>query len=248
MRIGLLGTGHIGKTIARTLSAAGHEVKVANSRGPETIAADVLANGARAVTAEEALTDVDVAILSIPPTGFAAVASLVAALPDDVVVIDTSNYYPQRDGEIAAIERGQVEAEWVQQTLGHPIAKAWNAIGSDSFAMKGQAKGHPDRVAIPVAADRPGDRDVALALVDDSGFDGFDAGSIADAWRQQPGAPAYCTDLASDQMGAALASAERHRLARRRDIAVAAIAERMGDGTTNPDADFSVRLNRAIYM
>src|SRR3982750_330414 len=102
MKIGILGVGHIGKTLARKLSAAGHHVKVANSRGPETIDADVLALGARAVTAAEG-GDVDVVILSIPLNRLTAVAPLVAKLPAETVVMDTSNYYPQRDGTIDAI-------------------------------------------------------------------------------------------------------------------------------------------------
>ena len=87
-----------------------------------------------------------------------------------------------------------------------------------------------------------------MMLVNDTGFDAFDAGKISDSWRQQPGAPAYCTDLQYDEMAAALCSAEFFRLPARRNLAVAAIQERMGDSKTNPDADFLVRLNRAMYM
>src|SRR3954454_17035666 len=104
MKIGILGVGHIGKTLARKLSAAGHDVKVANSRGPETIDADVVACGARALTIPQAVADVDVAILSIPLNRLPEVATLITRLPADTVVMDTSNYYPQRDGAIDAIE------------------------------------------------------------------------------------------------------------------------------------------------
>src|SRR3954468_1803584 len=100
MKIGILGVGHIGKTLALKLSAAGHDVKVANSRGPETIAADVLTAGARAVTAAEAVQGVDVVILSIPLNRLSDVAPLIANLPAETVVMDTSNYYPQRDDKI----------------------------------------------------------------------------------------------------------------------------------------------------
>jgi predicted dinucleotide-binding enzyme len=248
MNIGILGVGHIGKTLARRLSAAGHDVKVANSRGPETIEADVLADGARAVTTAQAVEDVDVVILSIPLNRLSAVAPLITKLPVERVVVDTSNYYPHRDGKIDAIEAGQVESAWVVELLGRPIVKAWNAIGSDSFARKAKPSGSPDRVAIPVAADREQDRKVGMQLVEDTGFDAFDAGSIADSWRQQPGAPAYCTDLTAAEMGAALAAAERSRLQKRRDLALAAIMERVGGGGKNPDADYGVRLNRALFM
>ena len=162
MNIGILGTGHIGKTLARKLSAAGHDVKVANSRGPETIEADVLALGARAVSTAQAVEDVDVVILSIPLNRIPTIAPLIANLPAETVVIDTSNYYPHRDGKIDAMEAGQVESLWVAQQLGRPIAKAWNAIGSGSFATKGKPAGSPDRIALPVAADRENDRSVAM--------------------------------------------------------------------------------------
>ena len=248
MKIGILGTGHIGKTLVRKLSAAGHDVKAANSRGPDTIEADVLAFGGRAVSAAEAVADVDVVILSIPLNRLPGIAPLLANVPAETVVIDTSNYYPHRDGEIDAIEAGQVESLWVAELLGRPIVKAWNAIGSDSFAKKGKLAGSPDRIAIPFAADSDRDRKVGRALVEDTGFDAFDAGTLAESWRQQPGAPCYCTDLTREEMPAAHAAAERARLPKRRDLAVAAIVERVGDGTTNPDAGYGVRLNRALFM
>jgi 8-hydroxy-5-deazaflavin:NADPH oxidoreductase len=248
MKIGILGTGHIGKTLARKLSAAGHDVKVANSRGPETIEADVLAFGARAVSTAQAVEDVDVVILSIPLNRIPTIAPLIANLPAETVVIDTSNYYPHRDDKIDAIEAGQVESLWVAEQLGRPIAKAWNAIGSGSFATLGKPAGSPGRIALPVAADRENDRSVAMALVEDTGLDAFDAGTLADSWRQQPGSPCYCTDLSREEMPAALASAERERLPRRRELAIEAIMERVGDSTTNPDSDYAVRLTRALFM
>jgi predicted dinucleotide-binding enzyme len=248
MKIGILGVGHIGKTLALKLAAAGHDVKVANSRGPETIGADVLASGARAVTTAEAVEGVDVVILSIPLNRLPTVAPLIAALPAETVVIDTSNYYPVRDGQIGALDADEVESVWVAEQLGRPVVKAWNAIGSDSFAKKGKPAEDPGRIAIPVAADRERDRKVGMALVEDTGFDGFDAGTLKDSWRQQPGAPAYCTDLTRDEVPAALAAAERARLPKRRDLAFAAVMERVGGGGKNPDAEYGVRLNRALFM
>jgi predicted dinucleotide-binding enzyme len=169
-------------------------------------------------------------------------------VPEETVVIDTSNYYPMRDGRIEAIEAGQVESLWVSEQLGRPIVKAWNAIGSDSFVRKGKPVGSPDRIAIPVAGDSERERKVGMALVEDTGLDAVDAGTLAQSWRQQPGAPGYCTDLTREEMPAALAAADAKRLPKRRDLAVAAIQERVGDAKTNPDADFGVRLSRALYM
>lgn len=248
MKIGILGAGHIGVTLARKLSAAGHDVKVANSRGPETIASEALAFGAHAVLASEAVEGVEVAILSIPLIRIPAIAPLVVQLPAATVVIDTSNYYPMRDDRIDAIEAGQVESLWVVEQLGRSVVKAWNSIGSDSFANRGAAPGSPGRIALPVAADRAADRHVGMTLVEDTGFDAFDAGVLADSWRQQAGAPCYGTDLTLEEMPVAWAAADRARLPGRRDLAVMAFQERLGNSTTNPDADYGVRLSRALFM
>jgi predicted dinucleotide-binding enzyme len=140
-----------------------------------------------------------------------------------------------------------VESLWVAEQLGRPIAKAWNAIGSASLARKGKSKGEAGRIAIPVAADRDRDREVAMALVEDTGLDAVYSGMLAESWRQQPGAPVYCTDLTREEIEAALSAAERTRLPARRDLGVAVMQERLGDGT-NPDEDWGVRLVRAINM
>ena len=169
-------------------------------------------------------------------------------MPAETIVIDTSNYYPKRDGEIASIEAGQTESEWVAEQIGRPIAKAWNAITSASFAGKGVPVGTAGRIAIPVAADGDREREVAMALVDETGLDAVYSGTLAASWRQQPGSPCYCTDLSREEMPDALASAERARLPKRRDLAIEAIMERVGDSTTNPDADYAVRLTRALFM
>lgn len=248
MKIGIIGVGHIGKTLSQRLAAAGHDVKVANSRGPETIGADALRTGARAVPASEAVTDVDVLILSTPLGRIPDIAPIVAGAAPDTVVIDTSNYYPARDSEIQAIEDGQVESHWLAEQLGRPVVKAWNAIGSGSFANKNTPPGTPGRIAIPVAADDATSRALGIALVEETGFDGFDAGGLDQSWRQQPGTPVYCTDLTSDEMPAALATADAARSPKRRDIGMAAVAERFGADGANPDEDYGVRLNRVLNM
>jgi 8-hydroxy-5-deazaflavin:NADPH oxidoreductase len=247
MKIGLLGTGFMGKHLARKLAAAGHDVKVANSRGPDTIEAVVLETGARPATSEEALTDIDVAILAMPHPGFEKIRHLVAALPDQTVAIDISNYFPGRDPVNPELEAGKVESEWVRDYFGRPITKAWNSIGMVSFETKGQPKGQPGRIALPVAGDRARDREVAIALVNDTGFDGFDAGTLADSWRQQPGSPVYITDLTREELEPALALAERERLPRRRDLSAQVFAERVGE-RASPDAETVVRIARALFM
>lgn len=248
MKIGILGTGHIGKTLVTKLSAAGHDVKVANSRGPDTIEGNILVHGAHAVTSAEAVAGVDVVILSTPLGAIPKIAPLFTDVPADTVVIDTSNYYPRRDGEIAEIEAGQTESEWVAEQLGRPIAKAWNAITSDSFAQKGSPAGTAGRIAIPVAADGDRERDVAMTLVDETGLDAVYSGPLSESWRQQPGSPSYCTDLTREEIPDALAATDRARLPKRRELAIEAIAERVGDSTTNPDSDYAVRLTRVLFM
>ncbi|PRY55498.1 hypothetical protein B0I27_101470 [Arcticibacter pallidicorallinus] len=248
MKIGIIGVGHIGKTLALRLAQAGHDVVVANSRGPENIDLNVLSTGARAVTIEYAIEGKDVIILSIPLNRIPDIKNLFSAVSDSTTIIDTSNYYPARDSKIDSIEAGQVESLWVTEQLGRPIAKAWNAIGSDSLVKNDKPAGSSGRIAIPVASDREVDKTIAMQLIDDTGFEAYYTGSLADSWRQQPGAPIYCTDLTIDEMATLINTAEKERLPARRDIAVSAIMERMSNPTTNPDAEFGLRLSRALYI
>ncbi|MBD8490744.1 NAD(P)-binding domain-containing protein [Echinicola sp. CAU 1574] len=248
MRIGILGVGSIGKTLALRLPKAGHEVEVANSRGPESIDEATLATGAKPVTAEQAVQGKDVIILSIPLNRIPEIKSLLAEVSEDVTVIDTSNYYPSRDNKIASIDEGQVESLWVSEQLGRPIAKAWNAIGYISFEKSGKPAGSPDRIAIPIVADRDQDRKITMQLVDETGFDAFDAGALADSWRQQPGAPVYCTDLSLQEIEELIDTAEKERLPKRRDLAVTAISERIDGKPQALNNEFLVGLNRILYM
>jgi predicted dinucleotide-binding enzyme len=247
MKIGILGTGFMGKHLSRKLAAAGHDVKAANSRGPDTIEAEVLETGAIAATAEEAVLDAEVVILAMPHPGHEKIRSLIAGLPEETVVIDISNYFPGRDPLNLELEAGKAESEWVQEYFGRPIAKAWNNIGMVSFETKGLPKAEAGRIALPVAGDRRRDREVAMALVEDTGFDAFDAGELSYSWRQQPGSPVYITDLTYDEVGPALASAERERLPKRRDISAQVFAERVGE-RASPDAETVVRIARALFM
>jgi predicted dinucleotide-binding enzyme len=248
MRIGVLGVGSIGATLTQRLSTAGHQVTVANSRGPETIPAKVLESGGRAAHARDVVTDVDAVIMSIPLGKIPGVRPLIDDVPADAVLLDTSNYYPQRDGRIVDLDGGQVESLWVAEQLGRPVVKAWNAITSPSFDTRSRPAGGRDRIAIPVAADDQTDRELGMSLVDDTGFDGFDAGGLAQSWRQQPGAPAYCTDLTRDQLPAALAAAVATRSPRRRDLAWTVISELTTDPGDGLGEDFIVRLNRLLYL
>jgi predicted dinucleotide-binding enzyme len=246
MKIGIIGAGSIGSTIARRLSRRGHDVMIANSRGPETVSSAALSTGARAVTAAEAANEVDVLIVSVPMNRNGDIADHVRSAPEHAVVIDTSNYYPMRDGSVREFEEGLPESVWLSDLFGRPIAKAWNAITTQSFDTKSTRPGDPARVAIPVAADRDADRRIAMLLVEQTGFDAFDAGRLAESWRQQPGAPLYCTDRTLSEMPFWLAAADKRRVPQRRDLAMTVIGEYAGAGgrVTGP---FLVAINRACY-
>lgn len=247
MKIGILGAGFMGTRLALKLAAAGNKVSIANSRGPDTIEREVLETGARAATAEDAIVGAEVVILAMPHPGFAKIRPLVSALPETTVVIDISNYFPGRDPVNPELEAGMVETEWTQGYFGRPIAKAWNSIGMLNFDEGGRPRSDPGRIALPIAGDRARDREVAMSLVDQTGFDGFDNGVLANSWRQQPGSPVYITDLTHTEMGRALASAERDRLPKRRDLSAQVYAERAGE-RASPPAETVRRIARALFM
>lgn len=247
LKIGIIGAGSIGSTIARRLARHGHDVVIANSRGPETIGEAALRTGAQAVTAADAVRGVEVLIVSVPMNRNADIAEYVRSAPDGAVVIDTSNYYPARDGSVRDFEEGVPESVWLSKLFGRPVAKAWNAITSQSFDAKASAPGDPARVAIPVAADRDEDRAIAMQLVEQTGFDAVDAGVLAESWRQQPGSPVYCTDRTRAEMPDWLAAAEKERVPQRRDLTMEVIGDYVRAGGDPTDGRFLVAVNRASY-
>jgi predicted dinucleotide-binding enzyme len=213
MRIGIIGAGQIGGTLARRFAALGHEVSIANSRGPETLAALAKETGAKPVTVQEAARAGEVVIVTIPLKNVAGLpADLFDGVPTGVVVVDTGNYYPrQRDGRIDAIENGAAESRWVSDRLGRPVVKAFNNIYARHLLERGKPGGAAGRIALPVAGDDPRAKDVVIWLLDELGFDGVDAGSLDESWRQQPGTPVYGTDLDVAGVKRALAEAKPER-------------------------------------
>jgi predicted dinucleotide-binding enzyme len=213
MKIGIIGTGQIGGTLARRLRALGHEVSIANSRGPETLADLAKETGAKPVTVEQAARAGDVVIISIPEKNLARLpAKLFDGVPDDVVVVDTGNYYPQqRDGRIDPIENGLTESRWVSNQLGRPVVKTFNTIYARHLLERGKPKGAPGRIALPVAGDDKRAKEIVIRLLDELGFDGVDAGSLDESWRQQPGTPVYGADLDVEGARRALSEAKQGR-------------------------------------
>ena len=221
MRIGIIGAGHIGGTLARRFSALGHKVFVANSRGPETLATLAAETGATAVSVKEAARSGEVVIVTIPETNIPGLPpDLFEGTASHVVVVDTGNYYPrQRDGRIEGIEAGATESRWVSQQLGHPVIKAFNNIYAEHLLELGRPAGAPGRIALPIAGDDDAAKAVVLKLVDELGFDGVDAGVLDDSWKQQPGTPVYGTDLDAEGVRRALSEAKRDRSPEWRAIA-----------------------------
>ena len=213
MKIGIIGAGQIGGTLTRRLAQLGHEVSVANSRGPSSLAALANETGAKAVTVREAARAGQVVIVTIPEGQIRDLPKgLFEGVPAEVVVIDTGNYYPrERDGRIDAIEGGMTESRWVANELGRPVVKAFNTMNYKKLLQLGRPPG-PGRLALPVAGDDPRAKQVVLQLVDELGFDGVDAGAIDNSWRQQPGTPVYDNNLDSAGVRHALAEAQRERL------------------------------------
>jgi 8-hydroxy-5-deazaflavin:NADPH oxidoreductase len=213
VKIAIIGAGNIGGNLTRRLTSLGHEVSVANSRGPETLVDLVTETGATALPIEQVARDAEVVVVTIPQKAVPDLpAGVLDAAADGAVVVDTGNYYPQqRDGRIAEIEDGLTESEWVARQLGAPVVKAFNNIYADHLLHGGRPAGDPSRFALPVAGDDPEAKDVVLALIDELGFDGVDAGPLSDSWRQQPGTAVYGTDLPADQLRQSLADAQPGR-------------------------------------
>jgi 8-hydroxy-5-deazaflavin:NADPH oxidoreductase len=208
--IGIIGAGNNGGTLTRRLAALGHEVFVANSRGPETLRDLAAETGATAVSVTDAARNKDVVVTITEKN--------ILDLPDDLfagtgdVVVDTGNYYPQqRDGRIEAIDDGMVESRWVEQQLGRPVIKVFNNIYADHLRDNGRPAGTPGRIALPVAGDDESAKAVVMQLIDELGFDAVDAESLDQSWRQQPGTPVYTTDLDADGVRSPLSEASPER-------------------------------------
>ena len=209
MHIAIIGAGNMGATLAAQLTRLGHQVAIANSRGPQALADVAAQTGATPVPVTQVTRKADVVIVAIPEKSIPELpAGLLSSLPADTVVIDAGNYVPKlRDGHIDAIDAGVPESQWVQAQLRHRVVKAFNTIRPASLASLGKPAGAAGRAVIPVTGDDPAAKAVVLELADQLGFDGLDAGPLAESWRQQPGTPIYTTDLPLDAARQALADA-----------------------------------------
>jgi predicted dinucleotide-binding enzyme len=209
--IGFIGSGNIGSTLARLAIAAGYDVVLSNSRGPATLAELVgrLGPSARAATVDEAAAAGDLVVVTIPLKAYESVP--VAPLAGKVV-IDTNNYYPERDGRFAELDaETTTSSELLQRHLPDArVVKAFNHIYFEDLVTQGQPAGTPGRRALAIAGDDADARKTVGALIDEFGFDVVDAGPLAEGWRYQRDTAAYVVRLDADGLRTALGEAKRY--------------------------------------
>jgi predicted dinucleotide-binding enzyme len=208
--IGFIGSGNIGSQVARVAIADGYEVVLSNSRGPETLSELIaeLGEHARAATVVEAAEAGDFVVVSIP---LKAIDTVPVEPLAGKLVIDTNNYYPQRDGHIAVLDAEErTSAGLLQQHLptSH-VVKAFNAIRFTDITTTGNPSGTPGRRALAIAGDDPESNTQVASFLDRIGFDTVDLGPLSESWRIQPGTPGYGADLTQAELEAATAAAVR---------------------------------------
>ena len=210
--IGFIGAGHIGSQLARLAVQHGHRAVLSNSRGPETLT-DLVAEigeGASAATAEDAARAGDIVVVTIPLKNIGSVPVEPLA---GKIVIDTNNYYPQRDGRIAELDdESTTTAELLQRRLPESkVVKAFNHIGSGDLTTKNQPSGTPGRRALAIFGDDADARATVADLIDEFGFDVVDGGELAEGWRIQRDTPGYVKPDDAEHLKQHLAAAKRYR-------------------------------------
>jgi predicted dinucleotide-binding enzyme len=209
--IGLIGAGHIGSQVARLAASHGYDVVISNSRGPDTLSELVKELGprARAGTVDDAATAGDIVVVTIPLKNYRQVP--VAPLAGKVV-IDTNNYYPQRDGHIPELDdESTTTAELLQQHLpASKVVKAFNHIYAAQLTTDGRPAGTPNRRALVIAGDDAGAKSVVTRLLDEFGFDTVDAGPLKEGWRIQRDTPGYGPRRNAEELRKDLAAARRY--------------------------------------
>lgn len=202
MNIGIIGAGAIGSCLATKFVKLGHTVSIANSRGPASLQQHAADIGAEAVTVAAATKNKQVIIVTIPQKSIPDLPNdAFKHLPEDVVVIDTGNYYPHlRDGAMPALLQTGIDSLWVQEQLGVPVTKVFNSISAESLRDLGKPKGEKGRIALAVSGDSTKAKEVVFTLVEALGFDPVDVGDIHHSWRQQPGSAIYCRDIPQEEL------------------------------------------------
>ncbi|WEX17526.1 NADPH-dependent F420 reductase [Pseudomonas sp. G11] len=209
MKIGVIGAGFIGRAVAQLALAAGHEVMLSNSRGPQTMSS-VLSGirGVKVGSAQDAAQFGDVVLVAIP---FEHYRSIPAQWLEGKTILDPNNYYPERDGHFPALDRFETTtSRLLAEHFSHSkVVKVFNAIFATDLTEHARPHGAPDRRALPVAADDAGAKAQVIGLLDELGFDAVDAGNLDESWRFERAKPAYCVPLDKAGLRTALAAAER---------------------------------------
>ncbi len=208
--LGIIGAGHIGSQVARAAIAAGYDVVIANSRGPETLADLVAELGpkARAATAADAAAAADVAVVTVP---FRAYAAIPAAPLAGKIVIDTNNYYVERDGRFPALDEGRdtVTGMLQRHLATSRVAKGFNHIAARDITIDGRPAGASGRRALATASDDPEAARFVAELYDRFGFDTVDLGPLSESWRVERDQPPYGVRQTRDELIASAAQAQR---------------------------------------
>lgn len=238
MKFGIIGAGPIGASISKKLVKNGHEVKIADARDIEHLDGKDIAG--TPVDVEEVITNIDVLLLSLPLHVMPSIRPIIDQVGEDVIIADTSNYYPFRDNEIEEIDNGMVESVWVSNQLGRPVIKAFSNQLAYTLENKGTPEGTEGRIAMAIAGDDPAQKQVIFDVVNELGFDAVDGGSLNESWREQPGTPAYCTELTKEELIEALNKADKEKAPVQRDK----VMEKFSSGMTHEDI---VRINRETY-
>ncbi|WJV41120.1 NAD(P)-binding domain-containing protein [Raoultella terrigena] len=208
MKIGIIGAGFVGRSIAKLALQAGHDVMLSNSRGPQTLFSLRPMIGCQVGSADEAAEFGEVVVIAVP---LSAINALPVAGIKNKHVIDAVNYYPQRDGDIAELDSGQTTtSELLARNLPTArITKAFNAIPMTQLESDGLAAGAENRRALPLAGDDQEGKTIAAALYDAFGFDALDVGPLSEGWRFERGTPAYCVPMSRLALAATLAQTTR---------------------------------------
>ncbi|MCY9002716.1 NADPH-dependent F420 reductase [Peribacillus frigoritolerans] len=241
MKFGIIGAGTIGSIISKKLVKNGHEVKIADARGIEHLEGKELAG--TPVLIEDVITNIEVLIISLPLTALPSIRNIIEQVGEEVIVVDTSNYYPSRDQKIAEIENGMVESDWVSNQLGKPIIKAFNNLLAHTLENEGTPEGASGRIAMAIAGNDVSQKQIIMDVVNQLGFDTVDSGSLSDSWRQQPGTPAYCTELTKEELTKALEKANKEKAPFLRDKVIEKLSA-SNFPLANKDI---VNMNREIY-
>jgi predicted dinucleotide-binding enzyme len=254
MKIGVIGTGDIGVVIVKKLRDAGYPVKMANSKGPDSLRELAAKTGAIPVSVEEVVQDVDILFLVLPQKAFPVLPKgLLNKAKKGTIVIDVGNYYPFRDDRIDELENGLTESVWVEKQIGRPVIKVLNSIISNALAKAGRPAGSRDRVALPISGDDPKAKEIVAQLLDRFGFDSVDAGTIAESWRQQPGSPVYCTNPTKEELQKWLKNVDRssqvtnRERARKAHFAVEHRDPRTGALIKRADYQTLVHAHRSVH-